>query len=224
MRWQSVTDLRFSCGKKVWTTARLRKHSSSRRDRSVRRCRGRAADWSRATKPCRRARKRERRMQHPDEGTIHAWLDGALSPEEAAGVEAHINECAQCQSAVAEARGFIAASSRILTALDNVPRGVVPAAQPKRGIAPWVWRVAATGLVVAAGTLVVVRRTGVNQSLSANAPFRAVQRSTDSSRNSESAASPFPATTAAPSIQRAETSRALHDAPPAAPRVAATRP
>ncbi|MFL5509127.1 MAG: anti-sigma factor family protein [Gemmatimonadaceae bacterium] len=164
-------------------------------------------------------------MQHPDEGTIHAWLDGALSPEEAAGVEAHVNECAQCQSAVAEARGFIAASSRILTALDNVPRGVVPAAQPKRGIAPWVWRVAATVLVVAAGTLVVVRRTGVNQSLSANAPFRAVQRSTDSSRNSESAASPFPAATAAaPSIQRAETSRVLHDAPAAAPRVAATRP
>jgi anti-sigma factor RsiW len=31
-------------------------------------------------------------MQHPDEGTIHAWLDGALSPEEAARVEAHANE------------------------------------------------------------------------------------------------------------------------------------
>jgi hypothetical protein len=164
-------------------------------------------------------------MQHPDEGTIHAWLDGALSAEEAAAVEAHVKECVQCQASVGEARGFIAASSRILTALDNVPRGVVPAAQPKRGIAPWVWRVAATVLVVAAGTLVVVRRTGVNQSLSANAPFRAVQRSTDSSRNSESAASPFPtATAAAPSIQRAETSRALRDAPAAAPRVAATRP
>src|SRR3954465_11646121 len=161
-------------------------------------------------------------MQHPDEGTIHAWLDGALTADEAVGVEAHVKQCAQCQAAVAEARGFIAASSRILTALDNAPRGVIPVTQPKRRAAPWVWRVAATVLVVAAGTLVVVRRTGVNQTLSANAPFRAV-RSTDSSRNSESAASPFPAATAAaPSIQRAETSRVLRDAPAAAPRAAAT--
>jgi hypothetical protein len=108
-------------------------------------------------------------MQHPDEGTIHSWLDGALSPDEAARVEAHVKECAQCQAAVAEARGFIAASSRILTALDNAPRGVVPATQPKkrdrmaalvsgfRPADPMVWRIAATVLVVAAGTLVVVR-------------------------------------------------------------------
>ena len=67
-------------------------------------------------------------MQHLDEGTIHSWLDGALSSEEAARAEAHVAECPQCAAAVAEARGFIAASSRILTALDHVPRGVVPAA------------------------------------------------------------------------------------------------
>ena len=66
-------------------------------------------------------------MQHLDEGTIHSWLDGVLSAEEAARVEAHVKDCAQCQAAVAEARGLIAASSRILTALDNAPRGVIPA-------------------------------------------------------------------------------------------------
>ncbi len=96
-------------------------------------------------------------MQHPDEGTIHSWLDGALSPDESARLEAHVKECPQCAAAVAEARGFIAASSRILTALDNAPRGVIPAAAPKKRIDPMVWRVAATVLVVAAGTLVVVR-------------------------------------------------------------------
>lgn len=96
-------------------------------------------------------------MQHLDEGTIHAWLDGALSPEEAARAEAHVKECPQCASAVAEARGFIAASSRILTALDNAPRGVIPAAAPKKRFDPMVWRIAATVMVVAAGTLVVVR-------------------------------------------------------------------
>ncbi|MDP9203752.1 MAG: zf-HC2 domain-containing protein [Gemmatimonadota bacterium] len=96
-------------------------------------------------------------MQHPDEGTIHSWLDGALSADEAARVEAHVKECPQCAAAVAEARGFIAASSRILTALDNAPRGVIPAAAPRKRVDPLVWRVAATVLVVAAGTLVVVR-------------------------------------------------------------------
>ena len=96
-------------------------------------------------------------MQHLDEGVIHSWLDGALSPEEAARVDAHVKECAQCAAAVAEARGFIAASSRILTALDNAPRGVIPAAAPRRRVDPMVWRIAATLLVVAGGTLVVVR-------------------------------------------------------------------
>ena len=99
-------------------------------------------------------------MQHLDEGTIHSWLDGALGPEEAARVDAHVKECPQCAAAVAEARGFIAASSRILTALDNAPRGVIPAAAPKRRIDPLVWRIAAALLVVAGGTLIVVQDRG----------------------------------------------------------------
>lgn len=99
-------------------------------------------------------------MQHLDEGTIHSWLDGALDGDEAARVEAHVKECAECAAAVAEARGFIAASSRILTALDNAPRGVIPAAAPKRRFDPFVWRVAATVLVVAAGSFVVFRNGG----------------------------------------------------------------
>jgi hypothetical protein len=102
-------------------------------------------------------------MQHPDEGTIHSWLDGALSADEAARIEEHVKACPECAVAVAEARGFIAASSRILTALDNAPRGVIPAAAPKKRIDPMVWRVAATVLVVAAGTFVVVRDRGSDE-------------------------------------------------------------
>ena len=99
-------------------------------------------------------------MQHLDEGTIHSWLDGALVGDEAARVDAHVKECPECAAAVAEARGFIAASSRILTALDNAPRGVIPAAAPKKRVDPLVWRIAATLLVVAAGTLVVFQNRG----------------------------------------------------------------
>ena len=29
-------------------------------------------------------------MQHLDEGTIHAWIDGELPPDEASRVEAHV--------------------------------------------------------------------------------------------------------------------------------------
>ena len=141
-------------------------------------------------------------MQHPDEGTIHAWLDGALSAEEAAQVQAHVNECAQCQVVVAEARGFIAASSRILTALDNAPRGVIPATVTSRKvIAPWVWRIAATVMIVAAGTLVVVRKTGVNQSRLATATVEQTGATYDSSRSAESAA---PTITPAPMARPAE--------------------
>lgn len=106
-------------------------------------------------------------MQHPDEGTIHSWLDGALSAEEATRVEAHVKDCPECAAAMAEARGFIAASSRILTALDNAPRGVIPAAAPKKRVDPIVWRVAATLLVVAGGTFVVLRNGGHEAPISA---------------------------------------------------------
>ena len=106
-------------------------------------------------------------MQHLDEGTIHSWLDGALEGEEAARVATHVAECPECAAAVAEARGFIAASSRILTALDNAPRGVIPAAAPRKRFDPFVWRVAATVVVVAAGTLVVLQNRGSDMRSSA---------------------------------------------------------
>ena len=49
-----------------------------------------------------------RKMQHPDEGTIHTWLDGELSLDDAAELEAHVRNAGECAAAVAEARGFIA--------------------------------------------------------------------------------------------------------------------
>jgi Putative zinc-finger len=122
-------------------------------------------------------------MQHLDEGTIHSWLDGALSADEAARVETHVKECPQCAAAVAEARGFIAGASRILTALDNAPRGVIPVAAPKKRVDPIVWRVAATLLVVAAGTLVVFRNGGREAQI---APTSA-----DTARNSVRAVTPM---------------------------------
>jgi hypothetical protein len=126
-------------------------------------------------------------MQHLDEGTIHSWLDGALSAEEAARVSAHVEECPQCAAAVAEARGFIAASSRILTALDNVPRGVAPAgerAKPRNWAA---WRAAAAVLVVALGSFAVLsERMGTDRSRSEMAATGARSRAADVAADSPS--------------------------------------
>ena len=86
-------------------------------------------------------------MQHPEEGIIHAWLDGALSTDEAAALESHVDSCADCADRVAEARGLIAASSRIVNSLDAVPGGVIPAAPKKRSLwvrASWPTAIAAT--------------------------------------------------------------------------------
>jgi hypothetical protein len=111
-------------------------------------------------------------MQHLDEGTIHSWLDGALSADEAARVSAHVEECPQCAAAVAEARGFIAASSRILTALDNVPMGVVPVAARAKSRNWAAWRAAAAVLVVALGSFAVLReRMGTRVSADKVIPF-----------------------------------------------------
>src|SRR5689334_16804296 len=68
-------------------------------------------------------------MRHPDEGTIHAWLDGALDDADAAWLETHARECAACGALVAEARGLVAGASRVLGALDGVPGGVLPPAR-----------------------------------------------------------------------------------------------
>jgi hypothetical protein len=112
-------------------------------------------------------------MQHLDEGTIHSWLDGALAPDEAARVEAHVVECPECASVVAEARGFIAASSRILTKLDDVPAGVVPVARPIRRRSFAAWQAAAAVLVVAVGSLVVLRNRGSEGTVASSLPVAA---------------------------------------------------
>ena len=71
-------------------------------------------------------------MQHPEEGIIHAWLDGALPANEAAALEAHVASCDACSALVAEARGLIAGASRIVGYLDVVPANVIPVTPPAK--------------------------------------------------------------------------------------------
>jgi hypothetical protein len=84
------------------------------------------------------------RNDHPDEGTIHAWLDGAFDAPTASALEAHVASCPSCTERVAEARGLIAGASRVVGALDDVPSGVTPAwgrqappARSSRRVSAW---------------------------------------------------------------------------------------
>jgi CarboxypepD_reg-like domain/Putative zinc-finger len=121
-------------------------------------------------------------MQHLDEGTIHAWLDGELPSAEREALEAHVASCAQCAAVVAEARGFVAASSRILTALDTVPGGVLPAASTgsgaarpamrRRFVASRAWMAAAAVLVLSTVTVIATRPHGESAQLQVAAAAR----------------------------------------------------
>jgi anti-sigma factor RsiW len=82
----------------------------------------------------------DREREHPDEGTIHAWLDGALDDDAARAVAAHVATCRACAERVAEARGLIAGASRIVSALDDAPGA---------GATPWGQAPAAPGAPVA---------------------------------------------------------------------------
>ncbi len=86
-----------------------------------------------------------------EEGEIHEWLDGELPAARAAELEALTHSSPEFAQRVAEARGLIAASSRILGALDDVPAGVLPNAS----VSP----VAATATVGSTATPDAVNQT-----------------------------------------------------------------
>ncbi|MHB1310971.1 MAG: hypothetical protein ACYC3L_03055 [Gemmatimonadaceae bacterium] len=100
-------------------------------------------------------------MPLPDEGLIHAWLDGQLPPGEAERVERLVATDPAWAAAAAEARGLVAASSRILAALDDVPRGVLPmggsVARSTRRM-PWWTKAAAAIVVIVGGSTLVLQR------------------------------------------------------------------
>ncbi|MDP9176450.1 MAG: carboxypeptidase-like regulatory domain-containing protein [Gemmatimonadota bacterium] len=143
-------------------------------------------------------------MQHPDEGTIHAWIDGELSPEQASEIETHVADCPECGAMVAEARGLVAASTRILTALDDVPEGVIPSVPDiaPAQIARRRWyqrtdlRAAAALLFVAGGSLLVVRQ-GVDTEST-----RAMIATTDKGRPAPAVGSEAAATSPAEATQQ----------------------
>ncbi len=53
-------------------------------------------------------------MSHVDDGTLHAYLDGELSPAEAQGVDAHLAQCPACRGRLDEERALITRAGELL--------------------------------------------------------------------------------------------------------------
>jgi hypothetical protein len=134
-------------------------------------------------------------MPHPDEGLIHAWLDRELDPAEAARVEALVASDPEWAVAALEARGLLAASTRIVGTLDRVPANVMPQpASPRRATRRWVWRAAAV-VALMAGSAVVLERGTPELTAPEPAKSPAVARSASDAAG----AAPAPGAVVAPS-------------------------
>ena len=74
-------------------------------------------------------------MSHVDEGILHAYLDGELSPPERAALEVHLAQCVPCSARLAEERSLIARASAVLGAARPSERPAPPLtelASPRR--------------------------------------------------------------------------------------------
>jgi Putative zinc-finger len=140
-------------------------------------------------------------MSHVDDGTLHAYLDGELSPPEAQGVEAHVAQCPACRERLAEERALIARATELL-ARAAPPERDLPPFRPGDSQPPvrlW-WQVrlplawaATIALALGIGTYVGERKVGrplleqvppatpttVADRLAPNAPPSAIARTRD---------------------------------------------
>src|SRR3989442_11058064 len=97
------------CGTRDYRTRKSPHRRDWRAGRSGQRYRGRAGGWCKPTR-----RERQVSMSHVDDGTLHAYLDGELSPAEVQGVEAHLAQCPACRGRLDEERGLITRAGELL--------------------------------------------------------------------------------------------------------------
>jgi len=71
-------------------------------------------------------------MSHVDEGTLHAYLDGELSPAERIGLEQHLAQCAACRTQLAEERALLQRSTALLGSARPLERAAPPFEQLRR--------------------------------------------------------------------------------------------
>ncbi|HEV8399240.1 MAG TPA: zf-HC2 domain-containing protein [Gemmatimonadales bacterium] len=80
-------------------------------------------------------------MSHVDDGTLHAYLDGELTPVERARLEAHVAECAACENRLDEERALIERASGLLGLAQPPERAAPPLHELRRPSVVWRLRV-----------------------------------------------------------------------------------
>ena len=80
-------------------------------------------------------------MSHVDDGALHAYLDGELSPAERAQLEAHIAECPACRTRLEEERALVARASSLLGLAQPREQAAPPLHQLRRPRLGWRLRV-----------------------------------------------------------------------------------
>jgi anti-sigma factor RsiW len=80
-------------------------------------------------------------MSHVDDGALHAYLDGDLTPVERARLEAHVAECAPCRTRLDEERALIERASGLLGLAQPPERAMPPLHQRRRPRLTWRLRV-----------------------------------------------------------------------------------
>src|SRR5258707_3012558 len=124
---------------------------------SARRWRAPGAAWSKHIR-----REARLNMSHVDEGTLHAYLDGELTPVERERVDTHLKGCPACQARLAEEQAILERASRLLGLAAPPERAMPPLAQLHRP--PVIWRLRrplawAATLILAVGLGWYVRGT-----------------------------------------------------------------
>jgi hypothetical protein len=129
-------------------------------------------------------------MSHPDDGQLHALVDGELSPADAAAIELHARTCEPCRARLDEARMLLGESDRIVARLDLEPRYAPAARGARNGFDHRVLGLAASALLVVTVGYLAVRpgRTAPAR------PLDSVSREAEAAAPAPSAAAPAPPT------------------------------
>jgi hypothetical protein len=130
-------------------------------------------------------------MSHVDDGTLHAYLDGELTPVERARLEGHVAECAACRNRLDEERALIERASGLLGLAQPPERAAPPLHQLRRPSVVWRLRVPVAWAATVLLALGLGYYAGDRTSLS-GAPEPVVMRSADSSAAQEASATPPP--------------------------------
>jgi hypothetical protein len=94
-------------------------------------------------------------MSHVDDGMLHAYLDGELTPVERTRLEEHLAECAACRARLEEERALVERAGALLALAEPPERAAPPLGQLRQPRLAWRVRIPlawAATLLLAIGT------------------------------------------------------------------------